>query len=56
MRSFYILLAAVTIAGLALSIGKLTKHEHDPYIKLIVASMLVVIFVFLFRFLSRMKD
>jgi len=56
MRWFYVLLTAIAIAGIALALERLTGGHRSIYMQAIVAAALIVIFIALFGFLSKLRD
>ena len=56
MRWFYILLAAIVVAGAALAVDRVMRWHREFYVQAIVAVALVVIFIALFAFLSKLRD
>jgi len=56
MRWFYVLLIAIAIAGIAVSLERLTGGHRPVHVQAIVAVALIVIFIALFGFLSKLRD
>lgn len=56
MRWFYVLLTAIVIAGLALVIERLTGGHRYALVQAIVVAALVVIFISLLGFLSKLRE
>ena len=56
MKTFYILLAAIALAGGAVAFDRLTGSAHRSAVQVVVAFMLAVIFVALIRFLVKLRD
>ncbi|HUV04245.1 MAG TPA: hypothetical protein VMX94_03980 [Armatimonadota bacterium] len=56
IRWFYVLLSAIAIAGAALVVERLTGSQRPAYVQAIVAAALVVIFISLVGFLSKLRD
>ena len=55
MRWFYLILIAAAVAGAALGVARLTDTRAAT-IEVIVAASLIIIFIALFGFLSKLRE
>lgn len=56
MRWFYMILATAVIAGVAIAVERLTNVLGHQTLQLIVAASMMVIFVALIKFVSKLHD
>lgn len=56
MRWFYVILIAAAVAGITIAIQRLTHAVPSSIAHVIVAISLVVVFIALFQFLTKMRE